>query len=59
MGVRVTTPRLTLKMPTDEDVLTLLEVAARGIHDPAEMPFLNPWTDTPSPQRERDSLRHW
>jgi RimJ/RimL family protein N-acetyltransferase len=59
LGLRVTTPRLVLQMPTDEDLLTLLDVAERGIHDPADMPFLVPWTDTPSPQRERDSLSHW
>jgi RimJ/RimL family protein N-acetyltransferase len=57
MGVQVITPRLVL--PMDEDLLTLLAVAGRGVHDPADMPFLIPWTDTPSPQRERDSLSHW
>jgi len=58
-GVRVVTPRLTLQMPTDIDLLQLLAVIDEGIHDPARMPFLRAWTDTPSPQRDRDSLAHW
>jgi RimJ/RimL family protein N-acetyltransferase len=59
MGLCVRTPRLVLQMPLDTDLLTLQDVVDRGIHDPAEMPFLVPWTDMPSPQREWESMRHW
>lgn len=58
-GVRVVTPRLTLQLPTDIDLVQLLRVIDEGIHDPDFMPFLRGWTDTPSPQRDRDSLAHW
>jgi RimJ/RimL family protein N-acetyltransferase len=37
----------------------LIDVIDRGIHDPATTPFLNPFTDTPPPQRHRDSLQWW
>ena len=30
-----------------------------GIHPPESMPFLRPWTDAPSPELERNTLRHW
>jgi RimJ/RimL family protein N-acetyltransferase len=43
--LRVRTPRLELRAPTDDDVLALLEVARAGIHDPEVMPFGVAWTD--------------
>jgi RimJ/RimL family protein N-acetyltransferase len=58
-GVRIVTPRLTLQMPTDVDLVTLLELIDRGIHDPSEMPFLVEWTDAVPPQRDWESLAHW
>ena len=47
--IRVRTPRLELRPPTDEDLLALVDLIRRGIHEPTMMPFSNPWTDTPSP----------
>ena len=58
-GLRVRTPRLTLQLPTDADLLELLAVVDDGVHDPSWMPFQIGWTDTPPPQRDRDSLAHW
>jgi RimJ/RimL family protein N-acetyltransferase len=58
-ALRVTTPRLSLRLPTDPELLLLLKVIEGGVHDQAEMPFLNAWTDVASPQRERESLAHW
>jgi RimJ/RimL family protein N-acetyltransferase len=46
-------------MPTDPELLDLLEVIDGGIHDPSWMPFRQSWTDVPQPQRNRDSLAHW
>jgi RimJ/RimL family protein N-acetyltransferase len=40
----IRTPRLELRPDWDEGLLELAEEAARGIHDPAFMPFLHPWT---------------
>ena len=58
-GLRVRTPRLTLQLPTDPELLELLAVIEDGVHDPSWMPFQVGWTDTLQPQRDRDSLAHW
>ncbi|MFZ4515100.1 MAG: GNAT family N-acetyltransferase [Acidimicrobiia bacterium] len=46
-GLRILTPRLELRIPTDADIEALCALARLGIHDPAVMPFDTPWTDTP------------
>ena len=59
-GLQVRTPRLVLRYPDDADLASLAEVAARGVHDPATMPFAIPWTDVPSPLQQRKLLQyHW
>ena len=44
-GLRVRTPRLELRLPREEEVDQLYEVAAAGIHPHEEMPFAVAWTD--------------
>jgi RimJ/RimL family protein N-acetyltransferase len=58
-GLEVRTPRLTLRYLDDELAAALVDVAARGVHDPATMPFLVPWTDLASPEMEREALRFY
>ncbi|MHB1787768.1 MAG: GNAT family N-acetyltransferase [Acidimicrobiales bacterium] len=58
-ALRVVTPRLEIRLPRDEDLVSLLEVVAEGIYDPATMPFLNPWTDAPPAERARSALQWW
>lgn len=58
-GLEVTTPRLALRYITDELAAELAVLAARGIHDPATMPFSEPWTDVASPQLERNTLQYF
>jgi RimJ/RimL family protein N-acetyltransferase len=58
-GLKVRTPRLEIRLPTDDDLVQLLEVARSGIHDPGYMPFTVPWTDAASPELERSSLKWW
>jgi RimJ/RimL family protein N-acetyltransferase len=55
--LRITTSDVELRLATDEDLVSLARLAAQGIHDPATMPFLIPWTDQPSPTMERELLR--
>ncbi len=57
--LRLRTPRLELRVPTDDDLLELVEVARRGVHDQVQSPFLMPWDELPSPAFERQFLLHW
>jgi len=58
--IRVWTERLELRLPTEDELLELLEIAGSGIHDPNEMPFGFAWTDQPSPFFERSFMQyHW
>ncbi len=43
--LRITTPRLQLRPPTDEDLADLALLAADGVHEPDFMPFSIPWTE--------------
>jgi RimJ/RimL family protein N-acetyltransferase len=44
-GLRLRTPRLELRLGTRDELVDVHELARRGIHPRAEMPFENPWTD--------------
>ena len=55
--LRLRTPRLELRSPTDEDAFALLEVARAGVHPAYEMPFGVAWTDLASPAFERSFLQ--
>jgi RimJ/RimL family protein N-acetyltransferase len=43
--LRLRTPRLELRLPTDDELVELFRIAEAGIHPPEEMPFYVPWTD--------------
>ena len=53
------TPRLEIRLPREDEFADLLALIVGGIHDPATMPFTTPFTDRPSPQRERESAQWW
>jgi RimJ/RimL family protein N-acetyltransferase len=44
-GLRLTTPRLELRLGRRDELVEVHELAREGIHPPDEMPFENPWTD--------------
>jgi RimJ/RimL family protein N-acetyltransferase len=44
-GLRLTTPRLVLRVGTTGEVRALGELARKGIHPPEEMPFGVAWSD--------------
>jgi RimJ/RimL family protein N-acetyltransferase len=58
-GLRLETPRLVLRTPTDRDFPALFDAIDAGIHDPAVMPFLIPWTDAEPEARRRSAAQHW
>jgi RimJ/RimL family protein N-acetyltransferase len=49
-GLRLRTPRLELRLPSERELDELYAVAEAGIHPPEEMPFGVAWTD----ELERD-----
>ncbi len=58
--LRIVTPRLELRLPTDAEMLDQLKAVESGIHDLAQVPFHTDWVSKPSPQREREFLQfHW
>lgn len=59
MGLEVATPTLALRYITDDLGVELAMLAAEGVHDPAVMPFSTPWTDAPSPELERNTMRFY
>ena len=58
-ALRVRTPRLEVRVVDDDIGVQLGELAARGVHDPATMPFSIPWTDAPADELPRNSLQHY
>lgn len=57
-GLVIRTPRLELRLPTEAELVAMLELAKAGIHDADYMPFGFAWTDKPSPQFERDYMKY-
>ncbi|MCW2955715.1 MAG: putative succinyl-CoA transferase [Thermoleophilia bacterium] len=58
--IRVTTPRVELRLPTDAELVEMADLAAAGIHPPEEMPFASPWSDAEPADIARGLLAiHW
>jgi RimJ/RimL family protein N-acetyltransferase len=57
--LRLRTPRLELRLPTDDDLLELVRVARAGIMEEGQTFFAVPWHELPSPAFERQFLLHW
>ena len=45
--LRITTPRLQLRLPDEELTDQLIDTILGGVHDPDRMPFSIPWTRAP------------
>ncbi|MEV7005769.1 GNAT family protein [Streptosporangium sp. NPDC051022] len=56
--LRVTTPRLELRLPSLDDLDRLGDRAAEGVHAPELMPFLFPWTDGEPAERARSTVQY-
>lgn len=57
-GLRLTTPRLELRLPDAAALTELAELAGGRIHDEAEMPFSVPWTAVGPQERMRGCFQH-
>ena len=58
LGLRLNTARLELRLPSDEELSELADLAAEGIHEPDRMPFVVPWTNLPPRERARSVVQH-
>jgi RimJ/RimL family protein N-acetyltransferase len=56
--LRLETPRLELRVPSEADLDALAELAAAGVHDPRVQPFTSPWTDASPAARARSTLQY-
>ncbi len=56
--LRITTPRVQLRLPDERDIAELASLAAEGVHLPSERPFLTPWTDG-TPAEIADIVLRW
>ncbi|GAA4571481.1 GNAT family N-acetyltransferase [Planotetraspora kaengkrachanensis] len=57
LNLRLTTPRLELRLPTLDDLDELADRALEGVHDPDRMPFGIPWTDAPADELPGNVVR--
>ena len=58
--LQITTDRLTLRLPTEQELAEVAEIAADGVHQPSERPFLTPWTEgTPQDRALSVVQGHW
>lgn len=58
--LRITTPRLQLRLPTESELFALADLAGEGVHSPDERPFLTPWAEGAPAERARTTLQwHW
>ena len=59
-GLVLTTARLEMRLPREEELVEFAELAGEGVHAPGERPFLTPWTEGSPVERGRAVLRgHW
>ncbi len=59
-GLTIQTPRLRLRLPREEELADLARLAAEGVHELHERPFLTPWTEGSPEDRARFVLlQHW
>jgi RimJ/RimL family protein N-acetyltransferase len=58
-GLRLRCGPLELRLPRDEELVALGNLAAAGVHPPEQMPFYSPWTRSQPPALQREFLRFY
>ncbi|MFI6227510.1 GNAT family N-acetyltransferase [Micromonospora echinospora] len=58
LGLRVRTARLELRLPTDDELAELAEVAAHGVHEPGKRRFLVSWAEGTPAERARSVVQN-
>ena len=60
LNLRLTTDRLVLRCPDEDELGALAAVASAGVHEPGERPYLTPWTEEAPQQTALHVLQqHW
>lgn len=60
LNLRMTTDRLVLRFPSEDELAALAGVAATGVHPPGQRPYLTPWTEGSPQQRAVHVVQqHW
>jgi RimJ/RimL family protein N-acetyltransferase len=57
-GLRIRSEHLVLRLPTDDDLIALLDLAKAGIHPPDEMPFGVAWSVVEGAAFDQDFVAH-
>lgn len=57
-GLRIVTPEVDLRLPTDDDLCELASLAVEGIHDEDNMPFNVAWTRGEPDDVRRGVMQH-
>jgi len=57
--LRIRTPRLELRVPTERLIDDIIDVALDGVYDPATMPFEFAWTDAPREELPVNTLQFY
>jgi RimJ/RimL family protein N-acetyltransferase len=59
-GLTISTPRVELRLPREEELAALGHLAGQGVHGPDERPFLTPWTEgRPEDRSQFIPQEHW
>lgn len=58
LALRVRTPRLELRVPSDDNLAALAELAGTRMHPAGEMPFATPWSALETVERQRSVVKH-
>ncbi|HET9173230.1 MAG TPA: GNAT family N-acetyltransferase [Actinospica sp.] len=60
LALSIRTPRLELRLPDDDELAELAELATRGVYRPGERPFFSRWPEKPADEVARGVVqRHW
>lgn len=57
LDLRVSTPRVELRTPTDADIAALADLAEAGIYEPGETRWMTEWSDLPDRERARSVVQ--
>jgi RimJ/RimL family protein N-acetyltransferase len=58
-ALRVRCGPLELRAITDDDIPAVVDLILAGVHEPAQMPFAQPWTDAPADELPRNTAAYY